>query len=166
MDHHMMLVRIKLLNIVSDLLYFFQRLIVFFSQVPVEGEMMTEASHELAAIQLSLRPEIATVERGGNTALAGSVMTAANLVVVLGLLQFEVQKHPLPLGVIKDNFPLVELGAVVIELVVPLDEGPDVVAIAPGIVGKEREHIAAFPGEVIDRADHPFAFSSLPGWVT
>ena len=96
----------------------------------------------------------------------GFALTALALVVDLGFLQLEVQMKPDPLGVGEDDAPLVQLRAIVVELVVALHERPDVVAIAAGVVGEERERIDARGREVVERADHPFATSVAPRRVT
>ena len=59
------------------------------------------------------------------------------MIVVLGLLHLEVQVHPLVSPVFKDNAPLVELAAIVMQLVVAMDERPDIVSVTAGVVGEE-----------------------------
>ena len=92
-------------------------------------------------------------------------MIAAPVVVDFVLLQFEVEVKTLRGGVVEDDAPLVELGAVPVKLVVARDERPDVVAIAAGVVGQEGKGVQAFAGEIIQCADQALAFAALPGRV-
>src|SRR4029450_7509743 len=59
-------------------------------------------------------------------------------VVVLLFRQLEVQVDALGLCVVEENAPLIKLRHVVVELVVAIDERPDVVAVAAGVLGNER----------------------------
>src|SRR5688572_31882043 len=56
----------------------------------------------------------------------------------LGLLELEVEVEAEAHGVVEDDAPLVELRAVVVELVLAAREGPHVVAVAARVVREER----------------------------
>ena len=66
------------------------------------------------------------------------------------------------LRVVEEDAPLIELGDVVVEFVVPIDERPHVVAVPTRVVGDERHRVRPFGGHVIHDADQSFAFSILP----
>ena len=57
---------------------------------------------------------------------------AAAVIVHLVLLQFEMQIKAELGPVIKDDAPLIKFGAIVVQLGITMNEGPDVVSIAPG----------------------------------
>ena len=63
---------------------------------------------------------------------------------------------------IEDDLPLVELRHVIVKLVVAGGKRPDVVAVAAGVVRKERNCVHAFGGEIVDGADQPLAFVAFP----
>ena len=75
------------------------------------------------------------------------------------------EKESALLGVIKNDLPLVELGNVVVQLFVARDEGPDVVAVAAGVVGEEGNGVAPNGGNIIDCTDEAFALANLPGGI-
>ena len=63
----------------------------------------------------------------------------AEVVVDLVLLQLEMKVDAVLLRMIEDDLPLVELlEHVIVKLVVTGGKGPHVIAIAAGVVGKER----------------------------
>ena len=68
MDHDVVIVGIHLANVVDHRLLLVGRLRVLLAQVPVQGQVVAEAGDQLAAIELSFRPEIAAVQRLGNVA--------------------------------------------------------------------------------------------------
>ena len=123
-----------------------RRLGVLLAQVPVEGQQVAEAGHELAAVEPPLDAE--RRRRPGASGIGPPASPVAEaVVVVLGLLHLEVEEEAQRLGVVQDDLPLVELRAVVVELVVAGDEGPHVVAVAPGVVGEEGDGVRApWPG--------------------
>ena len=98
----------------------------------------------------------------GPAASTATTTAAARAVVVLLLLELEVQVDALGLGVIEDDLPLIQLGDVVVELVVAIDEGPDVVAVSPGVVRHQRHRVHAFRRQVVDGADQRFALGLAP----
>ena len=60
---------------------------------------------------------------------------------------------------VENDRPLIKLAAVVMQFVIAMNEGPNIVAISAGVVGQKRERIAALPGQIVDRADQTFAFA-------
>lgn len=136
---------------------------VFLAQIPIEGEQITKARDEFAAVEFAFGAEITLIERGGNVS-EFRFMIAAVIVVFL-LLHFEVSIKAAGLGVIENDLPLIEFGAVVMERVVAADERPDIIAVAAGIVGQKGKGIAAFAGDVIESADEAFAFAIFPGGI-
>src|SRR4051794_34229859 len=68
----------------------------------------------------------------------------------------------LALRVIEDYLPLVELRAIVVELIVPIGKRPDVVSISARIVSQERDGVRALRGKIVDRADETFALAIFP----
>ncbi len=133
---------------------------VFFADVPVEGEGVAEAGDHFAAVEFAFGAEGTTVEGGGDG--AGFTLLAGSVVVHFVFLEFEVEVEAAGGGVVEDDAPLVELGAVVVEFVIAFDERPDVVAIAAGVVGEEGEGVDAFGGEVVEGADDAAAFAVTP----
>src|SRR5690606_7481773 len=90
------------------------------------------------------------------------LVMAAAVVIDLLLLTLEVEVEPGRLRVIENDLPLIELRAVVMELRVARDEWPDVVAIAPRVVGQEGERVEALRREVVERADEALSLAALP----
>jgi hypothetical protein len=66
---------------------------------------------------------------------------------------------------VENDLPLVQFGDVVVQFLFASDEGPDVVAIAAGVVSEERDGVASLGREIIERADQAFAFAILPGGI-
>ena len=136
---------------------------VLLAEVPVEGELVAEAGHELPVVEEPLDAHRPAVERLGHR--SRRALVAEPLVVDLGLLRLEVQVEAERLRVVEDDLPLVELRAVVVELQVALDERPDVVAVAPGVVGQEGEGVHPPARQVVERPDQALALAALPGRV-
>ena len=102
----------------------------------------------------------------GPAASTSTTATAtADAVVVLLLLELEVQVDALGLGMIEDDLPLIELGHVVVELVVAIDEGPDVVAVSPAVVRHEGHRVHSLRRQVVDGADQRLALGLAPGGI-
>ena len=95
---------------------------------------------------------------------ATATTAARRAVVVLLLLELEVQVDALRLRVIEHDLPLIQLGHVVVELVVAIDERPDVVAVSPRRLRHERHRVHAFRRQVVDGADQRFALGLGPRW--
>ena len=70
------------------------------------------------------------------------------------------------LGVSENDIPLVEFGAVVVKFLISGDEGPDVVAVAAGVVGEKGEGVHSFPGEVVEGSDEAFSFAVFPSGIS
>jgi|GEM_PF-5228826 len=136
---------------------------VFFADVPIECQRMTEAGDHFPAVEFAFGAELSGIEGGGDG--AGLALVSGAVVVHFVFLQFEMQVETVCRGMIEDDAPLVEFRAIVVELRVAFDEGPDVVAIAAGVVGEEGKRVHAFACEVVERADESFAFATAPLWV-
>jgi len=116
---------------------------------------MAETRDEFAEVEFALGAGGAAVEGLGDE--TGRALGSDAVVVAFVFLEFEVQEEAEAVGVVEHDAPLVELGAVVVEFLVAGDERPDVVAVAGGVVGEERDGVRAFGGEVIEGADKAFA---------
>src|SRR5262249_12006896 len=114
---------------------------VFLSQVPVQRQAVCETRHQLAEIEFAFDAKVSSIQGHGNMGARG--VPAEPVIVVLGLLQLEMQVQTLPLRVIKDDLPLIELRAVIVELIVPLGKWPDVVSVAARVVSKERDRVGS-----------------------
>ncbi len=88
-----------------------------------------------------------------------------NVIVVFGLLHLEVQVHAFGGPMVEYDRPLIQLAAVVMQFVITMNERPNIVAIAASVVGQERECVAAFPGQVVDRTDQSLSLAVLPGRI-
>ena len=111
------------------------RLRVFFTEVPVQCEFVAESSDEFPAVETAFDAQVAAVQCCRNFAALGFV--PATIVVILLLLQFEVQVESTGLSVVENNLPLIELRAVVVQLVITSYKRPNVVAIAARVVGQK-----------------------------
>src|SRR5688572_33344581 len=83
----------------------------------------------------------------------------------LGLLELEVEVEAEAHGVVEDDAPLVELRAVVVELVLAAREGPHVVAVAARVVREEGDRVQPLAGEVIERPDQALPLPVLPSGI-
>ncbi len=68
-------------------------------------------------------------------------------------------------GVRKHPFPLIQLAAIEAVAFVVAGIGPYVFAIAIDVERQEVNGIHAFIGQVVESADQPFAFATLPGRI-
>ncbi len=75
------------------------------------------------------------------------------------------QKQTAGLRVGEDDFPLVEARAIVVELLVAGDEGPDVVAVAGRVVGEKGDRVGPFAAEVVQGADQAPALAAFPSGI-
>ena len=124
------------------------------------GQFVTEARNQLAQIELSFWSQIAAVQ--GRRHISFSF--AQDVIVVFGLLQFEVQVKPHALGVVKEDLPLVQPRAVVMHFIFRRDKRPRlfldqfVCRWRRGIKSRrrkwERFHRGCPPGLIIFRFGH------------
>lgn len=135
-DDEVVIVGVDGTKVVRHVHLLFGGLGVFFTDVPVEREVVAETGDDLAAVKFPFGAEFSSVERSRDVAIIGLFMAAA-VVVDFGLLKFKVEEEAFGLTVGEDDIPLVELGAIVMEFVIPGNERPDVITISSGIVGEE-----------------------------
>ena len=160
MDDDQVVIGIRVVNELRHVLLLCDGLRVLFAEVPIEREVVAEARDELAEVESALGAAGAAVERFGHA--AGFGLGPDAVVVVFVFLELEMQKHAAGLRVVEDDAPLVETRAVVVELFVAGDEGPDVVAVAGGVVGEKGDPVDALRAEVVEGADESFALAALP----
>ncbi len=125
---------------------------------------MAEACDQLAAIKTTFRTESAAIQRFGNQ--PRPLLLAKAIIIHLGLLELEMEVQSVGRGMIENDAPLIEFRTVIMVLVAALDEWPDVVAIATGVVRQEGESVQALARKVIQRPDQPLALAPLPSRIT
>ncbi len=127
--------------------------------------MVGKARHQFANVELALRPQCASVERGRNI-FDGHFLVTMTIVVHLRFLHLEMKMQPLRSRMRKHDVPLIQLRAIVVHLLVSIDERPDVVSVASRIVGEEREGIHSLIGKVVQRTDQRLPFAIVPRGIT
>ena len=101
---------------------------------------MTKPSDQLATVELSLHTKIAAVEGFGDIP---AVLSAFVVIIILCLLHLEVQVHAPLAAVLKDNTPLIQFAAIVMQFVITVDEWPNIVSISACVLGQKGKVIAA-----------------------
>ena len=121
----------------------------FFTQIPIQRQMMAESRDQFTVIQFPLYAGISAVQE----------------TLILCFLRLEMQVHAQLVGVLEDDLPLIQPRDVHPQSFIVCGVRENILIVADDIQSQERENVHSLRGQVVDGPDDAFALAPLPGRI-